>query len=305
MKKNEKRDSGGMTDFALQLVDRFRRGEILSRASSLSYDVLMAAIPLLLLFLLLSSFFFAQPTGPLSQILALLPEGIATVIQNVVLVLNNNLNAGTIGVGLISALWLGSNGINKLITDVNRSFGLRLRGNSLLRRAFAIAYTVLFAVTILLTLLAFVFSQGLIQLVERVIDSFDIRQLTFLLNLLDSFILRLLPLILLVVVLVLFYKSVPLVSHGHITWRQAFAGGLAAGIGILFLTVVYGYILDNVSKLSLYFGSLAGILGLFVYLKYTSLIILVAAEVIAILRNSAPTAGAGENGRRERHQRAE
>lgn len=285
MKKQDTRDNSAITDFVLKLVDRIRRGEILSRASSLSYDVLMAAIPLLLLFLMLSSFFFAQPAGPLSQILELLPEGIAAVIQDVVQVLYANINAGTIGVGVFTALWLGSNGINKLITDVNHSFGLRLRGNGLLRRAFAVAYTVLFSIAILLILLAFVFSRGLIQVVEQIIDSFDVRELTSLLRVLDSFILRLLPLALLILVLVLFYKSAPLVSHGHITWRQAFIGALAAGIGILLLTVGYGYILDNVSRLSLYFGSLAGLLGLFVYLKYTSLIILLAAEVIAVLRD--------------------
>ena len=258
--------------------------DLLYRASSLSYDLLMASIPLLLLFIVVGSLFFAQPTASLYAIVRLLPQVVADILSDVLNVLSQNVNAGTVGFGLVSAVWLGSNGFNKLILDVNTSLGFRLRGKSIVRRTFAIIYTVLFLTAIVLLLVLVVFSRSLILVAERAIHDFGIRELEALVRLLNSFLGRYLPLFFFLFTLVLFYRTAPLVSQGHISWREAAFGGIIAGIGIFLLTVIYGYVLDHVSRLSLYFGSLAGFLGMFFWLKYTCLILIIGAEVIAEIR---------------------
>lgn len=266
------------------LLLNLRNQDLLYRASSLSYDLLMASIPLLLLFIAFGSLFFAQPTASLYAIVRLLPQVVADILSDVLNVLSQNVNAGTVGFGLVSAVWLGSNGFNKLILDVNTSLGFRLRGKSIVRRTFAIIYTVLFLTAIVLLLVLVVFSRSLILVAERAIHDFGIRELEALVRLLNSFLGRYLPLFFFLFTLVLFYRTVPLVSHGHISWREAAFGGIIAGIGIFLLTVIYGYVLDHVSRLSLYFGSLAGFLGMFFWLKYTCLILIIGAEVIAEIR---------------------
>lgn len=258
--------------------------DLLYRASSLSYDLLMASIPLLLLFIVVGSLFFAQPTASLYAIVRLLPQVVADILSDVLNVLSQNVNAGTVGFGLVSAVWLGSNGFNKLILDVNTSLGFRLRGKSIVRRTFAIIYTVLFLTAIVLLLVLVVFSRSLILVAQRAIHDFGIRELEALVRLLNSFLGRYLPLFFFLFTLVLFYRTAPLVSKGHISWREAAFGGIIAGIGIFLLTVIYGYVLDHVSRLSLYFGSLAGFLGMFFWLKYTCLILIIGAEVIAEIR---------------------
>lgn len=258
--------------------------DLLYRASSLSYDLLMASIPLLLLFIVVGSLFFAQPTASLYAIVRLLPQVVADILSDVLNVLSQNVNAGTVGFGLVSAVWLGSNGFNKLILDVNTSLGFRLRGKSIVRRTFAIIYTVLFLTAIVLLLVLVVFSRSLILVAQRAIHDFGIRELETLVRLLNSFLGRYLPLFFFLFTLVLFYRTAPLVSKGHISWREAAFGGIIAGIGIFLLTVIYGYVLDHVSRLSLYFGSLAGFLGMFFWLKYTCLILIIGAEVIAEIR---------------------
>lgn len=270
--------------FLFGFLHRMRNQDLLYRASSLSYDLLMASIPLLLLFVMLASLFFAHPTNSVYSLLRLLPDAIAKILAEVLAVLTQNVNPGTIGFGLLSAIWLGSNGFNKLILDVNTSLGFRLRGKSLMRRSFAMVYTVLFLTAILLLLVLFVFYRGLMGVADRAIHEFGIRELDVLVRLLRSFLGRALPLCFFLFTLVLFYRTAPLVSHGNITWRESAYGGIVAGIGILLLTGIYGYVLDHVSRLSLYFGSLAGILGLFVWLKYTCLILIIGAETIAVAR---------------------
>lgn len=266
------------------LIFNLRNQDLLYRASALSFDLLMASIPLLLLFIAVGSLFFAQPTASLYSLFRLLPQVVADILSDVVTVLSKNVNAGTVGFGLLTAIWLGSNGFDKLILDINTSLGFRLRGKSLVRRAFAVVYTVLFLTAIVLLFVLVVFSRSLIRVAEHAIHDFGIRELEALVGIFRSFLGRYLPLIFFLFTLVLFYRTAPMVSHGNVTWREAAFGGIIAGISIFLLTVVYGYVLDHVSRLSLYFGSLAGFLGLFFWLKYTCLILIVGAEVIAEIR---------------------
>lgn len=280
MKKNKTT----VADFIFTLVDHVRRGDIFLRASSLSFDLLMAGIPLILLLILLGSLFFASPSSPFLGFLHVLPDTIAEVIRSILQVLTENLNPGTIGIGIAVSVWQGSNGMDKLMLGVNTSLGFELRGNVLLRRGLAILYTVLFTFAMILLLFMFVFSRGAIQVWEQAVARLGIAGLDGIVEFLNSIVAKLIPFVFFFFVLVLFYRTAPIVSHGSVSWREAAFGGVVSGLGILLLTFGYGYILDNVSRLSLYFGSLAGILGLFAWLKYTCLIIIFAAEVVATVR---------------------
>lgn len=282
--KRRKRKPAKAHRVLVGLIRNLRNQDLLYRASSLSYDLLMASIPLLLLFIVVGSLFFAHPTASLYALFHLLPQVVADILSDVLRVLLQNVNAGTVGFGLVTAVWLGSNGFNKLILDVNTSLGFRIRGKSVVRRTFAIVYTVLFLTAIVLLLVLVVFSRSLIMVAERAIRDFGIRELEVLVSVLNSFLGRNLPLFFFLFTLVLFYRTAPFVSHGHVSWCEAAFGGIVAGVGIFLLTVIYGYVLDHVSRLSLYFGSLAGFLGLFFWLKYTCLILIIGAELIAEVR---------------------
>ena len=282
--KKQGRKRGKIKRVLIGLIMNLHNQDLLYRASSLSYDLLMASIPLLLLFIVVGSLFFAQPTASLYSLFRLLPQAVADILSDVLNVLMKNVNAGTVGFGLVTAVWLGSNGFNKLILDVNTSLGFHIRGKSVMRRVFAIIYTVLFLTAIVLLLVLVVFSRSLILVAERAIHEFGIRELEALVGLLNSFLAHYLPLFFFLFTLVLFYRTAPIVSNGHVTWREAAFGGIIAGVGIFLLTIIYGYVLDNVSRLSLYFGSLTGFLGLFFWLKYTCLILIIGAEIIAEVR---------------------
>ncbi len=284
MKKAEDQRKMKRQEFFYTLIRRIRKADLMSRASSLSYDMLMAAIPLFLLFILIGSLFLADPTSSFGIIYHFLPEAITNILQNVIAVLTKSINPGTIGVALATSVWLGSNGINILILGVNASLGFRLRGNALIRRGLAILYTILFTIALLLILVLFVFYRMISGMANHLIAKLGLNELESLVTLLDSALVRLLPLLFFVFILVLFYRTAPIVSYGHISWKESLVAGLVASTGILLVTIVYGYVLDNVSRLSLYFGSLAGLLGLFVWLKYLSVVVIIGAEVLATFR---------------------
>lgn len=270
--------------FYMDLLQTIRRSGLSVRASSLAYSLLMASIPLLLIFLQLASIFLNNPQLALDGVWAILPTQVAHIFQEVIRVLAESTSTTSLGLGIFSALWLGSNGINKLILSVNRSLGFDLRSNGPVRRILAIIYTVLFIFSLIILLLFLVYARNIGGILESLAKTFMVEEaLTPFIRVFESLLARLLPPAGFILIL-LFYKTAPLASTGTIQWREAALGGIFTGLAILIVTVVYAFIMDNISSLPIYYGSLAGILGLMVWLLYISFILVGGAEVIASYR---------------------
>lgn len=77
--------------FRLQkLWERMHTTDLILRASSLAFDLLMAAIPLALVFLQVATLFVADPMGAFYDLIQLLPETIGNIVSNILYALNNN-----------------------------------------------------------------------------------------------------------------------------------------------------------------------------------------------------------------------
>lgn len=291
----------GFWAFLLNLITQTRSSRLWNRASALAYDLLMAAIPLVLAFIQIGSLFLADPMGAFYRAISLLPDQAQTLIHSTVSVLASGTSAGTIGFGIITAIWLGSNGIDKFIVSVNEILGFQLRGGYIYRRIVAIIYTVFFVISWILILIFFVFYGFITNFLEHM--ALESRLFDFLepvLAFFNSVISRFLPFALFILVLILFYKTATHASLRSISWKEAALGGVFVGIGIFLLTVIYTFIMNHISRLSLYFGSLAGILGLFVWIKYTCMILLFGAQIIAAARTPKNKKNRDETRRFER-----
>lgn len=284
--KNGKKEIRKFEGLARRLLIKSRNSDLATRASSLSYDLLMASIPLAIVFLQIGTIFLANPMGAFYDAIRLLPETIAVFIGNILNALADNVSGASISFGIITSLWLGSNGINKLILGICAGLGFSNRRNSLFRRITSFFFTILFIVSIILLLVLFVFSRGILNLMAQAVTRLGWHWLNSVIAILSSFAIKLIPLAFLSFTLFVFYRSAPLLGHGSLGWKSCLLGSLSATAGIYLLTSIYGYILDNLSKMSIYFGSFAGILGFFFWLKYVSVMILLGAEIIAIVKEN-------------------
>ncbi len=267
--------------FLEEFMGRLKNGQLKLRAASLSYALLLAGIPLILVFLQLASLVLQNPQVLLDRLAEMLPQPIMELIKGVINSLATSASGTTISVSIFTAIWLGSNGVDSLIRSVNQSMNFEYRGNALLIRLISIIYTVFFMVAVILILLFYVFYDQIILAIRYLMEFLRLGEImTPLLSITNSLLARLLPPILFILVLVLFYKTAPIVAKGSIRWSSALIGGLFSGMGIIIITMIYGFVLDNLSNLSLYFGSLAGILGLLVWLQYVCTIIVAGSEII-------------------------
>lgn len=269
-------------DFFSEIVLHLRTADLKSRSSDLAYSLLMAAIPLILVFIQVASLFLADPELALYKITSQLPEGTKDIINAVIDTLASNANQATIGISIVSVLWLGSNGINSLIISANESFGFEIRQQGIIQRIISAVYTAIFIIVIIIMLLFYVFYDSLHYLIGNVLFIKDI--LGDFWAFAGNIIVRILPGIIMIFILISFYKSSAFVSSGSIRWREAAVGGIFAAVSIILITVVYSWFMSNVSSWSLYYGSLAAVLALFVWLRMICQVMVAGGEIISAYR---------------------
>lgn len=269
-------------DFFSEIVIHLKTADLKSRSSDLAYSILMAAIPLILVFIQVASLFLADPELALYRLTSQFPEGTDDIINAVIDTLASNANEATIGVSLLSVLWLGSNGINSLIISANESFGFEIRQPGIVQRIISAVYTAIFIIVIIFMLLFYVFYDSIHFLIGNVLFIEEV--LGDVWDFAGNIIIRILPLVIMVFILISFYKSSTFVSNEQISWREAAVGGVFASISSIIITVVYSWFMSNISSWSLYYGSLATVLALFVWLRMICQVMVAGGEIISAYR---------------------
>lgn len=270
--------------FVRGIYKRLSAGNVASRAADLAYYLLLASIPLVLIFLQLGTLFLVDPTTALYQAIDNLPTAAAEFLRSIFQTLAESISPTSIGISLFVSLWLGSRGIDALIKNINASLSPGYRHNPIMRRAMAVVYTVLLMVILIAMLFINVFYDQILSLINRLLWLEEI--LGPIWRVTGSLLFKLFPFIVLGIIMILLYKVSPSKIHGGITWREAAVGGVYATLGIFLTTTVYAFIMDNISRLSIHYGSLAGILALLVWLLYVCTVIVSGAEIIAAFREA-------------------
>lgn len=276
--------------YLYHILQNMKGGYLMDRASTLAYNILMATIPLIMALVQMASQIVANPEYALEHIMVFLPGRLGNMIQAVVSYISANSSGLTIGIGFIIAIWLGSNGVHQFIKEINESLGFNDSNGEAKGpkgRLIAILYTVIFMVIIILVLVFYVFYNQLFLPFFRVSrqNAGGTAHFEGLFEFMDSFVAKTLPLVLFILVLVLFYKSAPKAVNRTIRWVDALVGGILAGIGVFIITWIYSLIVDNISKLSVYFGSLASILFLLFWFRFICFILLAGAEAMVVYRH--------------------
>jgi len=267
-----------------RIVERLRDERIRARSATLAYSLLLAIIPLLFVFIQIGALLLRHPESFLGRLAVHLPEAATAIILRMLELIAAQASGTAMSLGVLTALWLGSNGVDSLILSINDSLGFRFQGKAILRRAIALVYTAALIALLLIALLLYVFYDQILDLISRLLrlDNFVLT----LWRMMGSLTARLLPAALFFLILTIFYKSAPLISSERLSWREAAVGGGFATLGILLTTSVYAFLMNAFSGWSLYFGSLAGIIALLIWLNYVCLILVVSAEIIGAFRDT-------------------
>lgn len=278
------------------MLYRFKYHEITNNSAALSFYLLQASIPLLMVLVSVVSRILNNNTDVIYSLIEFLPTATQDMAKWVIDTIFVNTSSASITViTVLFALWSATKGINNLMFSINKAYGLDGESKYVKQRLSSLLYTIIFVAFIVFILvsqiygpsiLTFINDQVLTRISDRAFGGVFDKVIKTLSSPLFRIILTLGPIFIMSVVFAIFYKFAPNNKEDRVPFKDSLWGGIFATITIYIATFIYSFFLNNFSRQSVVYGALAGILALFIWLNLVSTILILGAELIDAVREN-------------------
>lgn len=219
-------------------------------ATHAGYFIVLSVFPLLLLLLSLLRYTGLDVRTLTDLLDGFLPHAFLQPAKQWILSLYQNTSGTVLGVSALVALWSAGRGVYGLIAGLNAIYGVKENRGYLYTRLVSVAYTFLFLLVLLLTLVGSLFGSSLLTWLEES----------------DSGFVRLLSRLLSVRFLLLFFLQSGIFTAMFMVlpncknrFRSSWPGAVLASCGWLVFSGLYSVYLEHFSGLSQVFGSVYGL----------------------------------------------
>ncbi len=259
--------------FARRLVRRFLDDDVNALAAESTYYFILGLVPFMI-FLGNAMLFFAAPQVEfILRLLTYLPHEVAMTIEGHMYRILQARSSLWMFVGLGTALWTSSQGVDTLIRAMDRAFfGDRNKQSYVVVKAKSLVFTLLISFAMILSLGLIVFGNAMVygatlyfQIPPLFLDLWTLAKYGI-------------PFAAIALSLAAFYQWAP-AGKRH-DWLSVIGASFLMTFLWLGLTAVYGYYMTHISSMGLTYGSLVGLIVLFVWFHLTAEVIILGGEGI-------------------------
>ncbi|MDD7305754.1 MAG: YihY/virulence factor BrkB family protein [Peptoniphilaceae bacterium] len=270
-------------DFLKNLLNRVLAHDLSTMSAAMSYYYLSASLPLLLVLTNLVGKYLGGNRDLLLEFVEILPGQTQDIIIYIIDSFFKSKNSSSLSViTLIFAVWSASKGIFKLLDSLNVAYGFGKFKSSIYEKILSFLYTLVLILIVIIFMTIRIYGPKLIDTINNFLNDFGLSPLTDQVTLISRLISGFLPLIVMSIALALLYKlAANRDKNFNITFKQGLVGGIFTTLVIYIGSFIYSFFLDNISKMSVIYGTLAGVLSLFIWIMIFSYSIILGAEVIA------------------------
>lgn len=260
--------------FLIGMYKRFMNDDVGALAAETTYYFILALVPFMIFVVNAVLFFMAPQINFIIQLLQYLPQDLAVALENNVYRIIAGRSSIWMFAGLLVSIWSAAQGIDVMIRASDKAISNdRNKQSWFTVKAKSILFTLLITFAMLLALGITVFGNAVVYALDyyfafpRVfLETWDLLKYTI-------------PFGTLVLTLAIFYRYA---THQYRTkWIRAAAASLVVTAFWLLLTMGYSYYVLNVSHMGLTYGSLIGLVVLFIWFHLAAMVIIMGSEFIA------------------------
>lgn len=267
--------------FGKRLYARINANNFSYASSYLAYSLLLSLIPMLIFMSQILSFVTESFDESIIELIGYLPDSTAAILTPLFKGLISLRSSGLSLLALLSWLWLGSRGFSGLVDTLNEIFNINKNKSFIFEKIFGVIYLILFTLILMALLLFNVFNNMIIEFLESFTKIKEVAPDIY--NIFINGFLSITPVIMMTLLFLFLYKFAPATDKDNkIPFGAALIGSIFTSLSIIVITLVYSYT-QNLSKMNVYYGSMAGILTLLVWLLMICQSIILGAEVIATI----------------------
>lgn len=261
------------SNFFSYLVYRIGKDDASGLAAQMTYHFVLAMFPMLIFLLTLLPVFNIDQSR-ITDMLSSAPSETSSIIKSVIGDVTKNSSGGLLSVGLILAIWSASNGMTAIMNSFNVAYDVEDSRNGILLKLLSVVFTIVmgfvFLIAMALPTLGSAISHYLFGPLG--LDS----QIKWIFTLLRV----VLPLIIILLLFIVLYSVAPNVKT---KFRSVLPGAIFTSVIWLLGSFAFGWYISNFGNYSKTYGSITGIIILLIWLYLTSFIIIIGAEINAII----------------------
>ncbi|OHP71036.1 hypothetical protein HMPREF2582_05425 [Staphylococcus sp. HMSC062A05] len=261
-------------NFISYLIYRIGKDDASGLAAQMTYHFVLALFPMLIFLLTLLPLFQIDPQQVKDMVSQNAPAETASVVSKIFNDITKNASGSILSVGLILTIWSASNGMTAIMNSFNVAYDVEDGRNPIVLKLLSVVFTVVMGLVLAVTLTLPTFGTfikdhlfGAIGLDKQVAWIFDLIRV-------------ILPFIIILLLFITLYSVAPNVKTKI---KSVFPGALFTSIIWLLGSFGFGWYLSNFGNYSKTYGSLAGIIILLLWLYITCFIIIIGAEINAII----------------------
>lgn len=262
------------SNFLSYLIYRIGKDDASGLAAQMTYHFVLALFPMLIFLLTLLPLFQIDPQQIKDLVSQNAPAETADFVTKIFKDITSNSSGSLLSVGLILAIWSASNGMTAIMNSFNVAYDVEDARNPIVLKLLSILFTIVMAIVLAIALTLPTFGNfikdhlfGPLGLDQQVAWIFDLVRI-------------LLPLIVIIILFLTLYSVAPNVKT---KFKSVYPGAIFTSIVWLLGSFAFGWYLSNFGNYSKTYGSLAGIIILLLWIYITCFIIIIGAEINAII----------------------
>ena len=232
---------------------------------------IISAVPFLAILLSLVQYLLPYSQEEFLQVLnTLLPTSLQFWSNLISSIVYTSRSISFTSIAAITTLWGASKSCNSLSIALVDIYETEDKQNKIISRLLSVVYTLIFIISMILLLAFVVYSKQLISIIDKYIP-LDLYWLNNVFKISE-----LISLIIITIIFTLMYK---VLSHSEIKIYKNLPGALFSSLSWLLFSWIYSFIVNNISNMSITYGSLANIVMMIIWLLSCIKIFLFGAEL--------------------------
>lgn len=261
-------------DLLIHLIVKIKRDDIFALASQLAYYIVLSFFPLIVFLTSLLGYIKFDSSALLNGLQRILPNSVFALTQSIIAEILGSQSFSLVGGSIFIAIWMASSGFRGVIKGVNKAYNLTEDRSFIKRTIIAYLSTIVFAIAIIITLFVLVFG--------KVIGGYLVEILP--LSGLVTYVWNVFRYAIIILILITFFAAIYRYTPSRkLRWREVFPGAIIATIGWLIASLGFSYYINNFNNYSKFYGSLAAVFILMLWIFLTSIFIIFGVEVNSVL----------------------
>lgn len=263
--------------FLDQFLYRAVHHEVSTTGGQLAYFLILSIFPFLIALLNVLNFTPLASRDFIDSWLPYLPDAAQGIFLSFLGELNTASSASLLSLSLLGGLWSASSGIRQLIRAINKAFSGKETRSFLKLSLLAFTFTVALIIMIILLLFTQIFGARILDLVAQYLHPTE-----HFMNLASN-LSKIIPLVYMFLTFCALYRFSPSIAPRALPRKSVLPGAIFATLGIVLATMGFTFYVTNFGKYTITYGSLAGVILLFLWLYLMAIIIVLGGEVNATL----------------------